>query len=162
MLRVDIAPLDEGLHELHLTPTPESLGLDDGAFSDIAVDLRLTIADGRVVADFDARATAALICDRTAAPFEQKVDGSHSVLFTAGPIGDDDEDVYPLEDGARTISLAEPVRDTLVLALPLRRVAPDAVDAEIPTVFGAAPEGDLADDRWAALRGLRGDADSTD
>src|SRR5690606_37846589 len=75
------------------------------------------------------------------------------------PMGTDDDDVQPLLDDATALDLTDAVRDTLLLALPLRRVAPEAEDAEIPTSFGAPTdaEGNPVDDRWEALRRLRDD-----
>ena len=53
------------------------------------------------------------------------------------------------------VDLTDAVRDTLLLALPARRVGPGAEDVEIQTVFGA-PDGELLGDyRWGALLALR-------
>lgn len=164
MLRVRIASLPLGLHEEVLQPTAEDLGLDPDVFSGIEVDLRLDVADGRVLASYTARATARLECDRTLALFDQPVEAAYSVLFTGGEMAEgDDENVLPLAENAAEIDLTEPVRDTLLLALPLRRVSPEAEAAELPTSFGGPAEGEPADDRWAALQALRDDApDSSD
>ncbi|MEM1056203.1 MAG: DUF177 domain-containing protein [Bacteroidota bacterium] len=164
MLRVDLTALDDGLHEMELSPAPGDLDLDPGIFADIAVALRLDIAERRVRAAYATRATATLECDRTLAEYQQSVEGSHEVLFTDAPIGEEAEDVYPLPEHPPEVDLTEPVRDTLLLALPLRRVAPEAEDAEIPTRFGGPVEGEPADDRWEALRRLRDDTpdDTTD
>lgn len=159
MLRVDLTALDDGLHELELTPSPADLDLDPEVFADIAVALSLDIAERQVRAAFATHATATLECDRTLVEYQQPVHGSHEVLFTDRPIGEDDEDVYPLPDHPPEVDLTEPVRDTILLSLPLRRVAPEAEGAEIPTRFGGPAEGEPADDRWEALRRLR-DADS--
>lgn len=157
MLRVHIASLPLGLHEEALRPSAGDLGLDPGVFSDVEVDLRLDVAERRVLAMYAARATARLECDRTLAMYDQPIEGAHTVLFTAEATSDDDEDVLPLAEGAAEIDLTEPVRDTLLLAVPLRRVSPEAEDAEIPTTFGGPGEGEPADDRWAALQALRDD-----
>lgn len=162
MLRVDLTALDDGLHEMELTPSPADLGLDPEVFSDIAVALQLDVAERRVRAAFATRAVATLECDRTLAEYQEQVEGAHEVLFTDRPIGEEDEDVYPLPDHPPEVDLTEPVRDTLLLALPLRRVAPDAEEAEIPTRFGGPGEGEPADDRWAALRQLRGELSDDD
>ena len=158
MLRVDLTALDDGLHELDLSPSAADLDLDPDVFDDIAVALRLDIAERTVRAAFATNATATLECDRTLAEYRQPVEGAHEVLFTDRPIGEDEEDVYPLPEHPPEVDLTEPVRDTLLLALPVRRVSPEAEDAEIPTQFGGPEEGEPADDRWDALRRLR-DAD---
>lgn len=171
MLPVEIHTLADGVHELTLRPSPEELGLDPAVFADVEVDLRLDVAPSgsgrRVLAQFDARATATLECARTLVEFAQPVSGAHAVLFAPPdqlPAGDDDEGIAPLPEDAHVLDLTEPIRDTLLLALPVRPIAPGAEEVEIPTTFGADTddEGRILDPRWEALRALRdadGDAD---
>lgn len=163
MLRIDIAALADGLHDQTLRVAPDVLGLDPEVFDEAVLDLRLDVSDHRVLAAFDVTSVATLTCDRTLADYEQPVRGRHAVLFLPPdrlPPDGDDEDVRALPDDATEIDLTEAVRDTLLLALPLRRVAPEAEDAEIPTSFGAPTdaEGEPIDDRWEALRHLRDDS----
>lgn len=158
MLSIDIASLPDGIHERTLTPQAEDLNLDPSLFENIRTDVRLNITGQQILADFTARATALLECDRTLRPFNQEVEGDFQVLFVPSPeeVDPDDAGTRPLVDGQTSIDLTEPVRDTLLLALPLRRIAPDAEGTEINTTFGRE-ENDLADDRWEALRKLKTD-----
>ncbi|HEX8386398.1 MAG TPA: DUF177 domain-containing protein [Rubricoccaceae bacterium] len=159
MLRVRIAPLPDGRHTETLAPSAESLDLDPTLFSDVAVDLRLDTTARQTVASFVVSATAHLVCDRTDEPFDQAVRGEHTVVIVPpdAPIaGSDDEDVLVVTEEATHADLAGPVRDTLMLALPIRRVSPAAETLEIPTAFGAPADDEPKDDRWAALRALRG------
>ena len=165
VFRVRIAPLpDDLLQEVH-HPSADDLGLDPETFSAVEVDLRLDVAERRVLAFYTARATARLECDRTLELYDQPVEGTHAVLFTAdAPPADDepDDDVQPLSEDATHIDLTASVHDTLLLALPLRRVSPAAAAAEIPTEFGGPSEDEPADDRWAALEALRPDEGDSD
>lgn len=172
MFRVRIAPLPDGLHQETYRPTADDLGLDPETFSQVEIDLRLDITEQRVLAMYTARATARLECDRTLELYDEPIEGDHSVLFTADapPTGEDEPDddaVQPLSEDATYIDLTASVHDTLLLALPLRRVSPAAEAAEIPNQFGGPSADEPADDRWAALQALRsgdaeGDSDSTD
>jgi len=159
VFQVRIAPLSDGLHEETFHPTVDDLGLDPATFSDVEVDLRLDVAERRVLAMYTARATARLECDRTLDLYDQPVEGSHTVLFTADAPDDAeaDDDLQLLAEDATSLDLTTPVHDTLLLALPLRRVSPAAEAAEIPSTFGGPGEGEPADDRWAALQALRDD-----
>ena len=116
MFRVYIASLPVGLHQEVLHPSAEDLDLDPDVFSDVEVALALDVAERRVVATYTARATARLECDRTLAMYDQPVAGDHAVLFTADAPPEDGDDVFVLTDDA--VDLTEPVRDTLLLALP--------------------------------------------
>jgi uncharacterized protein len=164
MLPVEIHALPDGVHERTLHPSPQDLEVDPEVFDDIAVDLRLDVAGRRIVAQIDVRAKATLECDRTLVDFEQPVAGAHTVLFAPPDQlpGGATDDAVPVPDEATILDLAPPVRDTLLLALPVRRVAPGAEDLEIPTAFGADTDesGRPIDPRWEALRALRDDADS--
>lgn len=166
MFGLDITPLKPGLHTFTLTPSPEDLDLDPAAFSDVVVDLRLDHGEDRTFVDYTVRATATLECDRTLVMFQQPVAGRHAVLFVepsdleSGAEGESDapgDDVRPLPDPGTPLDLTAPVRDTLLLALPVRRVAPGADEEEIPLVFGALTDeaGEPVDPRWEALRKLR-------
>ena len=163
MLGIETAPLPPGLHEMTLTPSADEVDLDPEMFDDITVEVRLDHEQERDLIAFTARATATLECDRTLVPFEQRVKGSYAVLFVLPEhldryMSDDgSEDVRPLPEPGTPLDIAAPVRDTLLLALPTRRVAPGADDEDLPTQFGALTdaEGNTLDPRWDALRKLR-------
>jgi uncharacterized protein len=159
MLPVEINALPDGVHERTLHPSAADLDVDPETFADIVVDLRLDVAGRRIVAQFEVRATATLQCDRTLVDFEQPVAGSHAVLFAPPEQlpGEPTDDAVPVPDEARVLDLTEPVRDTLLLALPARRIAPGAEALEIPTAFGVETDdaGREVDPRWEALRALR-------
>lgn len=165
MLGIDTAPLPTGLHEMTLTPSAEDVALDPETFSDVSVEIRLDHEEQRDLVAFTARATATLECDRTLEPFDQSVSGSYAVLFVLPEhldrytTDDDDtgDDVRPLPEPGAPLDITAPVRDTLLLALPTRRVAPGAEDEELQVQFGALTDsdGDPMDPRWEALKKLR-------
>lgn len=161
MLAVELTPLQDGLHTEVLRPAPEDLDLDPAAFSDIRLDLRLDVQPRRVFVTFTVSASATLECDRTLEPYQQPVSGDFAVLFVADEeaegLAQAADDVLPLPLPGQPLDLTEPVRDTLLLALPARRIAPGAEDLDIPTQFGALTddEGNPIDPRWEALRRLR-------
>lgn len=162
MLGIDITPLKPGLHEVELAPSPEEVELDPAVFADIAVDARVDHHEERTLVAFTARATATLECDRTAVMFEQPVEGTYAILFVlpdqfGGFEDGGDDDIRPLPPTGADLDITDAVRDTLLLALPIRRVAPGAEDEPIPVTFGAHTDddGSVIDPRWEALRKLR-------
>lgn len=162
MLRVDITPFDTGIHHIELTPSPEDIELDPDTFRDILVEARLDCHKDRILIAFDVSATAQLTCDRTLKPYEESLVGEYSVLFAPPPMagqegGEDDPygEVLPLEPGDREIDLTTPVRDTLLLAVPQRQIAPGAEEEDITTQFGDAETDDAIDPRWQKLRELQ-------
>lgn len=159
MLRIDITPLKTGVHHVDLESTAEDLDLDPAKFRDIRVEARLDVYERRILVVLRARATAELTCDRTLRDFDQEISGSYHVLFAPAEMAERDEeesgydDIRPLDPNDLEIDLTTPVRDTLMLAVPQRCVAPGAEDEEIPTAFGTPADG--IDPRWDALRKLR-------
>lgn len=162
MLGIDITPYKPGLHEVVLTPSAEDVGLDPDVFADLNVDVRLDQHEERTLVAFTARATATLECDRTAVEFEQPVEGTYAILFVlpehfGGFDAAGEDDIRALPQAGAPLDITDAVRDTLLLALPIRRVAPGAEDEPIPVTFGANldEDGNAIDPRWDALKKLR-------
>lgn len=160
MLRIDLTPLSDGVHQLTLTPSPNDIDLDPDLFDDLRVDVQINLAGPRALVALKTHAVATLECDRTLVLYEEPVEGRYQMLFAPPSVtgeADDasvNDDIRPWHPGEHEIDLTEAVRDTILLSLPTRRIAPGAEDAEIPTVFG--DDGGI-DPRWEALRALRED-----
>jgi len=157
MLQIDIVGLNQGLHDLVMEPSAQELRLDPEEFSNIRMDIKLDYDPRRILVQFSISGTAQLICDRTLEIFHRPVNGSYTVLFSSSDEltegGDGYDDVRVLDKNATTIDIAEAARDTLLLSLPLRRVAPEAEDEDLPLSFGK--DEDETDPRWDALRSLK-------
>lgn len=158
MLRIDITPLKPGIHHFELEPEAGAVELEADRFRDLHVEVRLDVHERRILAVLNARATARLVCDRTLRPFDQQLEGRFEVLFAPPEFVQAEEDAYDevrvLQAGDQTIDLTSVVRDTLLLAIPQRCIAPGAEEEEIETVFGE-PDEENIDPRWEALRRLR-------
>lgn len=163
MLTVDITPFSSGIHHIELTPSADDVGLDPATFDDIHVDAVLQCHRDRILVKMQATATAELTCDRTLRPYDQPLDGSYNVLFgppsMVGQDGEEFEEVRPLDPADREIDLTDVVRDTLLLAIPQRCIAPGAEEEAIDREFGPddPPEGEEEpiDPRWSELQKLK-------
>jgi uncharacterized protein len=163
MLTVDVSSLPTGIHHFEFDPSASEVELDPTSFEDIRVEAELQYHRDRILVKLDARATAELTCDRTLQPYEQPVEGHYSLLFgppeMVGQEGEEFEEVRPLTPSDQEIDLTDVVRDTLLLALPQRRVAPGAEEEPIDREFGAPEdeEDEPVDPRWSELQKLRDD-----
>lgn len=163
MLTIDITSLSTGIHHLEMAPSAEQANLDPSAFADIEVDVVLQYHRDRILVKLHATTTATLTCDRTLRPYEQEIEGAYNVLFgppsMVGQEGEEFEEVRPLDPSDREIDLTDVVRDTLLLAIPQRRIAPGAEDEPIVREFGAtedtSDDEDPVDPRWEALKELK-------
>ncbi|NND17390.1 MAG: DUF177 domain-containing protein, partial [Silicimonas sp.] len=156
-VRIELATLREGRNELTITPSPESLDVDAEIFSDIRVELEIDAAKDSIIVRYSIIAEAHLVCDRTAQPFQEQVEGAHLVMFTTSTEDEtsaESADTKMFADTDQYLDLTDEVRDTLVLSLPVRRIAPGAEELDIPTTFGVEPE-DEPDPRWDELRKLQ-------
>ncbi|PSQ83474.1 MAG: hypothetical protein BRD44_04330, partial [Bacteroidetes bacterium QS_7_67_15] len=76
------------------------------------------------------------------------------------------DEVRELHHHDREIEITDLVRDTLLLAVPQRQVAPGAEEEELQTAYGAPDEEEEADEeknaidpRWEKLRALKDEED---
>lgn len=157
MVRIDIKALKPGIHEFEWSLDAESLDIDPAMFRDIELYVRLDYHASRIFVSIQADSIARLTCDRTLVEFDQELHGEYTILFS-GPeffegVEEDDEDIRLLTPDMEEIDLTDSVRDTILLSLPHRRIAPGAEDKEIPLQFGEPGETAI-DPRWEALRGL--------
>lgn len=142
---------------------------EDVTFGPVQVEAVLDYQPDEALVTFQARTTATLTCDRTLRRFEKPLEGHYAILFaapgrSAPDQSDDHDELRELPPGARHLDLTGAVRDTLLLAIPQRKVAPGAEDEEIDTVFGEPDraEDEPADPRFEKLRMLRGNGSDDD
>jgi DUF177 domain-containing protein len=164
MLQIDIKSLGIGLAEFDLVPTAEEVDLDPQVFSSISVHARIEFDSREAIVMLTCYSIAALQCDRTLENYEQPVKGSFTVVFTpperiSANDGENAQDVRPLRATDETIDITAFVRDTLLLAIPIRKIAPGALDKEVPTRFGSPEKSDV-DPRWEALKALSSDSEA--
>ena len=160
MLHIDIRSLTPGVHTERLDPAPEDLELDADRFKDITVNAHLDFDGKELLVHLDVSAVATLECDRTLREFDQTVRGTHTVLYVPpGSVDendDDDEGVAILEPTTEELDVTTFVRDTILLAIPQRKIAPGADDEDIRTEYGE-PGDEEIDPRWEALKKLKDD-----
>ena len=165
MLTLDITSLSTGIHHLDLAPSADQVNLDPSTFDDIELEVVLQYHRDGILVQMDACATAELTCDRTLQAYDQPIEGHYDVLFgppsMVGQEGEEFDEVRPLEPSDREIDLTDIVRDTLLLSIPQRRIAPGAEEESITREFGAVEEEDAdetpVDPRWSALEELKDD-----
>ncbi len=157
MLLIDIRSLKTGHHDFNLNPMPEEADLNPDKFRDLRIDVGIDYDGKKALVTVDCSAVAMLLCDRTQVPFELPVKGGHTVLLAPADRDaeeTDEEDVRSLKATDEEIDITDIVRDTILLAVPIRKVAPGSEEAEIPTAFGTSSESAI-DPRWEALRALK-------
>ena len=157
MIQVDIKSLKPGIHEYEWQPDAVELELDPAIYREMHVKARVDYHPSRIFVTLHTTAGVRLVCDRTLVEYDDEVDGEHSVLFSSVDMleGQEtlDDEIRELKTGDEEIDLTDLVRDTFILSIPARKIAPGAESADIPMAFGGAKKGEPAvDPRWEALR----------
>lgn len=129
------------------------------------VEIDFYKTDHFIQTQFNVNALVTLRCDRSLRPFNQEVNGSYQVLFEPGEVETSEGEkgaVRQIPTDELAIDIEKDVRDTIMLALPARKLHPDYLDSEgSPKEFetkqyGPAPEeGEDIDPRWAELKKLK-------
>jgi len=159
MVQIEISALSVGIHDVVLNPSADDLGLSREEFGAIEIQVRLDIGDQQILAQLDVSVDSILTCDRTLVPFTQTVKGEFTIVFTRKAFDSKDADgaVKYLDSAARELDVTDELRDTILLAVPLRKVAPEASEAELVLNFGDDSVAELMDPRWEVLRRLKTD-----
>lgn len=152
MIKFDLSAPQGGSFEVSAL----DLDLDQAKFSEIQAHLEVEQVVGGMRVSLEVCAKARMECDRTLQEFVAPVVNVHEMLlYPSGQKPPEEDLIEPveLEPKQRVFDLTETIRDTLMLAIPVRKVAPEAEELEIQTVFGTpATE---ADQRWSALLAVR-------
>ncbi len=158
MIRIDIKSLEPGIHTYEWSPEADGLELDPEVFNQVHVAAQLDYHPTRILVTIQTSAIASLTCDRTLVKFDEKVTGEHSVLFASNHLNENekepDDAVRLLAATDEEIDLTDLVRDTFILSIPARKIAPGAELEEIPLKYGETQSDSAVDPRWEALRKL--------
>ncbi len=136
-----------------------ALGLDPDRFSDLNIEVSVETEGEHLVLSLAAEADVTLTCDRTLDSFVQRISRACRILLqphgSQAPNCACDEAIayQPLQ---RAVDVTTAARDTLLLAVPHRNVAPHARHLDLPRVFGA-PEAGVAP-HWTPLQRLNQDS----
>jgi uncharacterized protein len=146
-----------GVHEVTLHPSPADLELSEDEFDNIECRVRLDVGENQILVQFETEVDAFLTCDRTLKPFTMRLQGAFTVVFTRRTAEPEpaDETVRYLDPSDRQLDLTAEIRDTILLSVPLRKVAPEADRAELVLSYGSEPSDSTVDPRWDALKKLR-------
>lgn len=110
---------------------------------------------------FDVNAQVELLCDRSAEPFSYDVKSSYEVVFDPSvteDLEDESSAVRGLNISRNEFSIAQDVRDSVLLSIPLKKVHPrfneegETSDSGVQQVYS---DPDDIDPRWEALKNLK-------
>jgi uncharacterized metal-binding protein YceD (DUF177 family) len=113
--------------------------------------------------------TVNVACDTTNEPFDQEISGTYCFVVKFGEdYNDENEDILILPHGSYEVNIQQYVYESIVLAMPLRRIHPGVADGTLKsdildkleelslkaTEEKEASEDDNTDPRWDSLKKL--------
>ncbi len=130
VLRLEIASLSPGHYEEPRHAVAADLGLQQWAEFTAPIDIRLHLdkASDELIVQIDWQTVISSCCDRCAEPLQTSLSDSLTVVYTWNPEeygGEAEEEVVLISESTREVDLADPLRQSLILALPAKQLCSD-------------------------------------
>jgi uncharacterized protein len=163
-MKIQITGLSEGVHEFRFSQTASALDLGERFHGDVAVEARLEKTGTQLSLRAAVSVEAMFICDRCTAEFRTKLTPSYRMYYVwdeteAGQI--DPAEVHLLPQGESILDLSDDVRQTILLAVPLKLLCREECRGLCPHCGTDLNVGTCScfpvteDSRWDTLRQLR-------
>ncbi len=159
MIEFKVSDIPIGESDETLTLDRDELDLGSYEFSGGELYIHFNREDDTIRIFFTIETELTLICDRSLEPFAFKVDEDYEVIYRLD--GDEFTDdvevtVKPLASHDNVIQIDQEVRDTILLAIPAKKLHPKFLDEEgEPTDFQATFGEEMIDPRWEPLKSLK-------
>jgi len=169
MLRIRIQGIKDGKHEIDLQSDVQKIkDMPEEYFGLINVKGLFTKIGKRFTYVGTATCSAKLICDISLEEFTEEISTDFEFSFLANndlyhlnraksTLETESGDIILLED-EQDIDISEPIRQELLLSLPMKRISPEYRDKSIEEIYpefvDTNPANVKIDDHWKGLQGL--------
>jgi uncharacterized protein len=159
-LEFKINEIQKGKSEQRLELNPVDAGIETPQMRNLELHVIFDKQETVLSVGFDVSAEVLLTCDRSLDEFWHNIDGSYTVLFKDSATFETEDDlmsVRRLDISGNIINIETEVRDTIMLAIPLRQVHPRFYnnDGELIDFHHYEGEQQPTDSRWDALKVLK-------
>jgi uncharacterized protein len=162
-MKIQIAGLSEGVHHFSFREPVADVNLGKEFGGEVEVEVMLEKSGKQLFVDADVRANGMFSCDRCTSPFSLALRAPYQMYYVWNSQDaelPDPSQVQVIPPGLPTIDLAEDVRQTVLLAVPLKLLCKDECRGLCPRCgadlnkesCSCPPE--AVDARWASLREL--------
>jgi uncharacterized metal-binding protein YceD (DUF177 family) len=131
MLKFYIREIPEGQSSKTVQLEPEDLDLSPYEFKGGSVDFEFERALHFIEVQFTAHADVELVCDRSLRPYIHHIDAEYKIVFKVDVREETETEeaaIRRFNFDTNTFSVADEVRDTIMLHIPIKKVHPDYVD----------------------------------
>jgi uncharacterized protein len=162
-MKIQVGGLSEGVHQFHFDVLASEIGLGE-EFSEVHTDVVLDKTPNQITLKAAIHTAADFYCDRCTAPLASRLDSAFQMHY----IWDDEDsgqydaaEVQVIPQGSTIIDITEDVRQTVLIAVPLKMLCREDCLGLCPHCGKDLNEGpcdcrsDEVDTRWDKLRALQ-------
>ncbi len=162
-MKIQVAGLSDGVHEFSFREPVAEVDLGQEFSGEVEVDVMLEKSGKQLYVKAVVRAGGVFPCDRCTIPFSLALRSTFQMLYVWGPADEellDSTEVRVIPAGLPVVNLADDVRETVLLAVPLKLLCTEECRGLCPRCGAdlnkescvCPPESDA---RWATLRRFR-------
>lgn len=162
-VRIRISQLSPGTHSFHYSVNPQDIGLDETFHNHVVVDVNLEKTTRQMYVRGEVVATGRFTCDRCLEDFSQNIQSTFAVFYVFSEeeaAKFDAEEVRVIHPDTPTIDATDDVRQSVVLAVPLKLLCRDECKGLCATC-GVNLNSEtcscrevMADSRWEGLKNI--------
>jgi uncharacterized protein len=162
-MKIQVGGLSEGVHRFHFDVPASEVGLGD-EFSGVQTNVDLDKTPNQIMLKAAIHTAADFSCDRCNAPFTSPLDSGYRMhyIWNQEDVGQFDvAEIQVIPQGSTIIDITEDVRQTVLIAVPLKLLCREDCLGLCPFCGKDLNEGPCAcrpeevDTRWEKLRALQ-------
>jgi uncharacterized protein len=162
-MKINISGLSAGFHTFDVSASARQMDLPEFFTGTVTAHVALEKTSWQILADIRAEVNAALQCDRCAEEFTAPIEVSFEAVYSweeTDRSGAEDDNFYLLADGQKQIDVSDPVREYLLLAVPIKNLCREECRGLCPVCGTNLNERTCncttgeTDSRWDALQKL--------
>jgi len=163
-MKIQIGSLSEGAHQYHFEVRPADIKLGEGFDGSVNVDATLEKTGRQFFLRARIHTTGSFACDRCTAQFALPLSPEYRMYYVpdeADAVAFDPSEVQVIPAGLPVIDLSEDVRQTVLLAVPLKLLCRPECKGLCPRCGADLNSGfctcqvEGTDARWDGLRAIR-------
>ncbi|MFZ5519122.1 MAG: YceD family protein [Candidatus Zhuqueibacterota bacterium] len=139
-MKIKLTNLHEGLNSLDFVADAAALGFDEEEEKQhmfpekIDVHVEVHVLSDKFFIKAESTTLAHYECDRCLADFQRKLNSEFQLVYSRETRNKFEDDVYRfLEENAHEIDISQDVRDSMLLALPMKHVCSETCKGLCPT-----------------------------
>ncbi len=163
-MKIQIGGLSDGIHRYRFEVPASSLGLGEQFTDNVITDVTLDKSSSQILLTASIQATAHCECDRCVSPFDVNLVPSYTMVYVTESDDTamlDPTQVQVIPNGLHIIDITEDVRQTTLLAIPLKLLCDETCKGLCAECGRILNEGTctcsdaVPDSRWEGLRRLQ-------